>query len=141
MALTATKFITTVEARLDLLPIEKGQLIFVRDSKRIFLDYDGIRSEYGNNKDEQIIILQKEEERVNLENPFNAFYFILESHVLWRYENEWIPITTEPKEEIIFTDFLPSQGELNVLYSTLDNLYRWDGSQFIKMGGLYWGVF
>lgn len=138
MAKTATKFVTTTEARLGLLPISNGQLIFVRDSRRMCHDYGGERIEYG-----QIIVLNDENHRLTLENPFNTFYFVLDTRVLWRYENEWIPLTTSAKESVIFVggEELPEQGNVGVLYATTSNLYTWNGESYTKMGELLWEEF
>ena len=138
MATTATKFITTTEARLNLLPISNGQLIFVRDSRKICLDYQDTRTEYG-----QIIVLTDENHRLSIAEPFNTFYFVLDTHVLWRYENEWIQLTSSVKESVIFVgdESLPETGKAGVLYATTTDLYTWNGTGYTKMGTLLWEEF
>ena len=140
MATTATKFITTTEQRLELLPVSNGQLIFVRDSRRICLDYQDERIEYG-----QIIVLADENHRLSIEQPFKTFYFVLETRTLWRYENEWIPaVSTQPAEkQIIFIgdDSLPEIGKENILYATRTDIYTWNGTSYNKMGALLWEEF
>jgi hypothetical protein len=142
LATTATKFITTTEARLELLPISNGQLIFVRDSRKICLDYADARVEYG-----QIIVLTNESHRLSIDNPFNAFYFVLDTRTLWRYENEWIPAVSSTgaasEEKIIFigNDPLPEIGKENILYTTMDSIYTWNGESYTKMGALLWEEF
>ena len=138
MATTATKFITTTEDRLPLLPISNGQLIFVRDSRKICLDYQDERTEYG-----QIIVLTDESHRLSIVKPFNTFYFVLDTHVLWRYENEWIALTTSAKESIIFVgeDGLPEKGMAGVIYATSTQLYIWNGEGYTQMGALLWEEF
>ena len=138
MSKMATRFITTTEARLDLLPISNGQLIFVRDSRRMCHDYDGERIEYG-----QIIVLNDENHRLSIAEPFNTFYFVLDTRVLWRYQNEWIPLTTSAKESVIFVGDgeLPEVGTAGTLYATTTDLYTWNGSSYTKMGTLYWEEF
>ena len=139
MAATATKFITTTEERLGLLPISNGQLIFVRDSRKVCLDYEGVRAEYG-----QIIVLADENHRLSIANPFDTFYFVLDTHVLWRYQKgEWIPLTTSAKDSVIFVgdDELPEKGTAGVLYATATDLFTWSGESYTKMGTLLWEEF
>lgn len=140
MATTATKFITTTEDRLNLLPISNGQLIFVRDSRKICLDYQDTRVEYG-----QIIVLTDENHRLSITQPFNTFYFVLDTRVLWRCQDgEWIPLTTPPRENIIFVgnkEELPEKGTIGILYATATDLYTWNGESYTKMGILLWEEF
>lgn len=137
MAKTATKFITTTQDRLELLPISDGQLIFVRDSRKICHDYNGERIEYG-----QIIVLADENHRLSIAKPFNTFYFVLDTHILWRYqETEWIPLTTPPKENVVFIGELPEKGEQNVLYAVGSDIFTWNGTEYVKMGALLWEEF
>ena len=139
LATTATKFITTTEDRLNLLPISNGQLIFVRDSRKICLDYQDARVEYG-----QIIVLTDENHRLSIAQPFNTFYFVLDTRVLWRCEEgEWIPLTTSAKESVIFVGNgeLPEKGVAGVLYATSTDLYTWNGEGYTKMGTLLWEEF
>jgi hypothetical protein len=136
---TATTFITTTEARLNLLPVSNGQLIFVRDSKRVCFDFQGERTEYG-----QIITLLDENHRLSIKSPFNTFYYVLDTNILWRYEKgEWITINPSAKENILFIgeEGLPEKGEMNVLYSTIDAIYRWDGEKYTRIGTLFWEEF
>ena len=138
--MTATiKYISTVESKLSQLPIENGQLIFINDTRKIFLDFNDIRTEYS-----QIMVLQNEEHRKNILSPVTGFYFILSTCTLWRYQNgEWIQITTPPKENIAFLDYsdLPKQGKEEVLYVTKDQSYRWNGDGYTKLGNLIWEEF
>lgn len=139
MATTATKFITTTEERLGLLPISNGQLIFVRDSRKVCLDYEDSRTEYG-----QIIVLTDENHRLSIANPFDTFYFVLDTHVLWRYQKgEWIPLTTSAKDSVIFVGDgeLPEKGTAGVLYATTTDLFTWNGEGYTKMGTLIWEEF
>lgn len=139
MAKIATKFITTTQDRLEALPISNGQLIFVRDSRKICHDYNDERIEYG-----QIIVLTDENHRLSIAKPFNTFYFVLDTRVLWRYQDtEWLPLTTSAKENMVFVGDgeLPEQGEKNVLYATSNDLYTWNGTEYVKMGALLWEEF
>jgi hypothetical protein len=136
--LTATvKFISTVDSKLSQLQIENGQLIFVNDTRRIYLDFNGIRTEYS-----QVILLAKEEDRVGYLTPINAFYFVNETKIFWRYEHgEWVQLTSPPKETVVFINYsdLPSNGETNVLYITETQTYKWNGSEYIQLGIPEWG--
>ena len=139
MATTATKFITTTEDRVNLLPVSNGQVIFVRDSRKICLDYQDIRTEYG-----QIIVLTDENHRLSIANPFNTFYFVLDTHVLWHFDKQWIPLTTPPKQEVIFVgsyEDLPTTGVSGILYTTDKDIYVWNGEAYTKIGALCWGEF
>ena len=137
---TATKFITTTKERLDLLPISHGQLIFVRDARKIYHDYNGERIEYS-----QIFFLKDENTRLQLSTPLEFFYFVRETKVLWVYSiaEGWVALTTPPRENIVFTDSqnLPAKGEENTLYTTDYSIYRWNGSGYVDLGSPYWEEF
>lgn len=132
------KFINTIDSKLSQLPIENGQVIYVSDTRTICVDFNNVRTEYN-----QIIVLQNENHRLNVLSPLKAFYFVLETNILWRYEEKWIPITSQPKEQIVFMDFekLPTQGIENVLYITETKSFRWDGSKYIEIGAMLWEEF
>lgn len=125
---TNKQFITVVATtsdRIKDLVIKNGQLIFCHDVGRIAFDYKGKRKFYN-----QIIELETEQERQNLDEPVNGkYYFIIETAVLWRYFNEWIPITKEP-DEILFIgdgDF-PELGQPKTLY-----INKTDGNEHIAV--------
>lgn len=138
--MTATvKFLSTVNSKLSQLDIENGQLIFVSDTRNIYLDFNGVRTEYS-----QVIILAKESDRVNYLSPITAFYFVKETKVFWRFEGgEWIQLTTPPKETVIFLNYsdLPKVGTKEVLYVTESQTYIWDGSEYVLLGEPTWGSF
>lgn len=138
--MTATvKFLSTVNSKLSQLDIENGQLIFVSDTRNIYLDFNGVRTEYS-----QVIILAKESDRVNYLSPITAFYFVKETKIFWRFEGgEWIQLTTPPKETIIFLNYsdLPNVGTKGVLYVTESQTYIWDGSEYVLLGEPTWGSF
>lgn len=140
MAKTATTFITTTEGRVNLLPISNGQLIFVRDSRKICLDYEGERLEY-----EHIIILTDEKHRLSIANPFNTFYFVLDTQILWRVNKGiWTPLNEPPKKQVNFIGSyinLPEIGESGILYATTTDIYVWNGTDYTKMGSLRWEEF
>lgn len=86
---------TTVNSKLADLSIEDGQLIFIRDKRKIALDFDGQRKIY-----EQIEELPSEEARTSLLAPVtDRYYYVLDPPVLWRYqETGWVQITTPPED-------------------------------------------
>lgn len=133
------KYVSTIESKLSQLPVGNGQLIFVKDTRKIFLDFNNIRTEYS-----QIMVLQNEEHRKNILNPVTGFYFVLGTYILWRFENgEWIQLTFPPKENIVFLNFanLPKEGKKEVLYVTEDKTYKWNKTEYIELGALTWGNF
>lgn len=85
---------TTVNSKLADLPVENGQLIFVRDKHKIALDFGGQRKIYN-----QIEELSSEEARTSLLAPVtDRYYYVLDPPVLWRYqESGWVQITTPPE--------------------------------------------
>lgn len=135
--MTATiKFISTVDSKLSQLDIQNGQLIFVGDTRKIYLDFNGIRTEYS-----QIIPLGKESDRLNYLSPITGFYFVKETAVLWRVEQgEWIQLTEPPREWIVYTTYntLPKQGKLNTLYITETQSYRWIDNEYVRLGCEVW---
>ena len=64
------KFISTKEKKLPELEIVNGQLIFVEDTRRVYLDFHNQRIPYNN-----IIYLSTEAQRISLTSPVPAFYF------------------------------------------------------------------
>lgn len=81
---------TTVNSKLSDLAIQDGQLIFVRDRKEIAFDFDGVRKVY-----KQIEELPTEEARTSMLAPLTGFYyFVVDTGVLWTYQDGWIQLTT-----------------------------------------------
>lgn len=136
MATAIVKFVSTVDSKLSQCQVENGQLIFVSDTRRIYLDFNNIRTEYS-----QFIILGKESDRVNYLTPITSFYFIKETKTFWRYENgEWVLLTSPPKETVVFINYkdLPQQGQKEVLYITETQSYVWDGENYNQLGLSVW---
>lgn len=103
----------TVASKLTNLTIKDGQLIFVKDKQRLALDFNGKRTFYN-----QIEELSSEVERQALLAPVSGlYYFVLDTAVLWRYQDKWIQITSQP-EDIVFigTDEVPEIGNAKTLY-------------------------
>lgn len=121
---TILSAIATTGSKLSDITIKNGQLIFVYDKQKIALDYDGKRKFYN-----QIIIFETESERQTLLAPVSGlFYFVIDTAVLWTYQENWIPITTPPKEVIFIGVKFPSLGVENTLYidKSNKNISIWD---------------
>ena len=116
----------TVGSKLPDLVIKDGQLIFVQDKHKIALDFGGKRKFYN-----QIEELATDGARTSMLAPVaGRFYFVIETAVLWRYQDRWIQITTPPKEVVFFGTELPELGVPKTLY--VDTLKKelsvWDDS-------------
>ena len=114
----------TSAARLDELAIESGQLIFVSDINRIYLDMNGTRLCYNN-----IVTFGTEEQREEYTHPREGFYFVIETSMMWYYSlGQWSPINAKPDEVFFFGDSssFPPEGLPNVLYISDDAIYRYD---------------
>lgn len=102
----------TVGSRLSDLIIKDGQLIFVRDKHKIALDFGGKRTFYN-----QIEELATDGARTSMLAPVaGLFYFVIETAVLWTYQNGWVQITTPPREVVFFGTELPELGVNKTLY-------------------------
>ena len=138
MATAIIKFYSTVASKLDNLEIIDGQLIFVSDIKKIYLDLNNKRVEYS-----QIILLVSEEQRKGILAPIEGFYFVEETKILWRYKNDWSQITYPPKEQVKIIEKgegLPLNGEKNVIYILGTKIYKWN-DEYIELGTSQWGSF
>lgn len=138
---TTVKFVSTIDSKLSQLGIENGQLIFTTDTRTIYLDLNGVRTEYN-----QIVVLFNENQRLSLLSPIEGlFYFVKETNVLWRYDGnyQWVQLTSPPKENIIFLNYvdLPSQGQEQVLYITEKTTYQWRNGSYSELGALTWENF
>ena len=116
MADTTTKnsvmsLVATSSARIRVLPIKNGQLIFIQDLGRIAFDFKGKRVFYN-----QIVELETEAERLALEDPLDGYYFVISTGCLWVYKNGWTQITEKPKEIVHIDVELPQLGQENKLY-------------------------
>lgn len=97
--------------RLSDLVIKNGQLIFVQDRHRIAFDFNDKRVFYN-----QIEEVATEEERRTLTPENGLFYFVIDTAVLWRYQDKWIQITTPPKEVVFIGAELPELGTNKTLF-------------------------
>lgn len=135
------KFITTSSEKLSDISVQKGQLIFVKDTRAIYLDTD-TRTSFA-----QIITLDNEEQRQALAYPLVGFYFIKSTKSLWEYDSYgWIQVSTssggggsEPGvQQIVFGDSLddfPLVGQADLLYVTSNNTYRWFNNKYTQVTG------
>lgn len=123
MAAPIVKLYSTTAARLKDLNVVDGQLIFVKDIRKIYLDLNGIRVDYS-----LIQVLESDEERLSILAPVEGFYYVEGTGVLWRYKNKWVQISPDNLSPIFFgslEDF-PENGNATTLYVDDDTIYRWD---------------
>ena len=121
---TILSVVATTASRLPDLSIKNGQLIFVKDSQKIALDLNDKRYFYN-----QIVVLQTDSERQSLFAPISGlFYFVIDTAVLWHYEQSWIQITTSPHEIVYIGVSLPELGNASTLYvdTVLNNVSIWN---------------
>lgn len=114
----------TVGSKLAGLSIKDGQLIFVQDRHRIALDYNGKRVFYN-----QIQEIATEEERRSILAPITGlYYFVINTAVLWTYQEGWIQLTTPPEEIVFIGTELPELGSAKTLYINKTNkeISVWD---------------
>ena len=115
--------IATSSPKVRDLVIKNGQLIFLQDVGRIAFDFNNKRVFYN-----QIVEIDTEAERQDLESPLNGYYFVVDTATLWRYRNEWIQITGEPQEIVFIGVELPNLGQRNKLYANTT-----DGAECISV--------
>lgn len=116
--------VATTASRLPDLSIQNGQLIFVKDTCKIALDLNDRRNFYN-----QIVVLQTEQERQSLLAPISGlFYFVIDTAVLWHYEQSWIQITTPPEDIVFIGTSLPELGNSKTVYinKTDQQISVWD---------------
>lgn len=112
MADNKVSVIGTVANKLQNLPIRDGQIIFVKDKKKVALDLNGKRTFYN-----EIVTFNDDQERLDLLAPINGcFYFVIKTAILWLYQDKWVQITASPNEVVFFGTQLPEMGKENVLY-------------------------
>ena len=117
--------IATTSDRIKDLVIKNGQLIFLQDQGRIAFDFKNKRKFYN-----QIEELNTELARKELESPINGvYYFIIETAVLWTYRNnEWVQITSKPKEIVFIGTEFPELGKEQTIYANTT-----DGNEHIAI--------
>lgn len=117
------KFYHTTNSKLAQLPVRNGNLIFVTDTKRMYLDVNGNRLPYMD-----IQLLPTESDRTSVLAPIEGFYFVEETNVLWRYREGWIQVTPSNLTPLFFGSYeeFPPQGNPLVLYVSDNATYKWD---------------
>lgn len=123
MASAVMSLVATSSSRIRELTIKDGQLIFIQDLGRIAFDYKGQRVFYN-----QIVELETEAERLDLNEPLDGYYFVIDSACLWFYKSGWTQITEKP-DNILFIDVeLPQLGQQGKLYVDTDDreISVWD---------------
>lgn len=115
--------VATSSSRIRDLVIKDGQLIFIQDLGRIAFDFKGSRVFYN-----QIVKLDTDLERINLESPLSGYYFVIDTACLWFYQDGWIQITEKPQEIIFIGTELPALGQQGKLYVNVGNkeISAWD---------------
>ena len=105
--------VATTSSRIRDLVIKDGQLVFIQDIGRIAFDYKGKRVFYN-----QIVELNTELDRLSLDAPLSGYYFVIDTAVLWFYQDGWTQITEKPEEVISIGVELPELGQAkeNMLY-------------------------
>lgn len=117
----------TTSNKLVDLAIKDGQLIYCQDKAIIAFDYKSKRNFYSS-----ILEIDSEAERKTMTNVRKGYYFVLETAVLWAYQNTWVQLTTPPSESIIFvgTEERPEIGAPRTLYVSIDegneNISTWN---------------
>ena len=117
----------TVNARLNQLPVNDGNLIFVRDTRKVYLDMGGLRLDFAT-----IRVFQTDAERTGTLAPVEGFYYVEDTGVLWRYSSSWKQITPSNLTPIFFGKYedFPPTGSSSMLYVDDARTYRWDGTKY-----------
>lgn len=133
-----TYYLTNSE-HIDEINVNLGNLLFCEDTKRIYLDGEAGRICY-----DSIMVFETDADRSNFLYPSDGFYFVSETKVLWRYEdNEWTSITEPPTNNVVFIpkEELPTEGEFAVLYVCGTEMFVWSPTEnrYISMNAdSYW---
>ena len=126
------KVIATTKSRIKDLVIKDQQLIFIQDLGRIAFDFKGKRVFYN-----QIVELNSEAERLELEDPLDGYYFVIGSACLWYYKDGWTQITEKPEKIVFIGTELPELGQEGKLYIDTDDreISVWDEDidEYIKV--------
>lgn len=117
------KFYHTTQSKLAQLPVSDGNLVFVTDTKKMYLDINGNRLGY-----QDIQVLPTETDRTSILAPIEGFYYIEETNILWRYKEGWKKVTPDNLSPLFFGAYedFPPTGKSNVLYISDDATYKWD---------------
>ena len=118
------KFIATVKAKINDIPVESGNMIFSTDDRVIYLDKRDTRISF-----QQIMSIATEDDRENYQYPLNGcFYYVEETNLLYRYskEKQWTCLNKAGSGNVIFDDrgSFPEKGDPTALYVTDDAIYK-----------------
>ena len=127
-----TYYLTNSE-HISEIDVSVGNLLYCEDTKRIYLDGQNGRVCY-----DSIMVFELDSERELYQNPTEGFYFVEETHILWRYANdEWVEVTAPPSSNVVFIpkSELPAEGESEVLYVCDQEMFTWDadGNEYLSM--------
>lgn len=113
MAEAILSVIVTNASKLSDLAIKNGQMIYVQDKHKIAFDFDDKRVFYN-----EIRELATEAGRKSLLAPVaGAFYFVIDTAMLWTYrDGGWVCITTPPEDIVRIGVSLPETGSAKTLY-------------------------
>lgn len=125
MANAKAKLYHTFSKYLPSLPVANGNIIFVQDTHEVCLDMHDKRVTYST-----IYVFEVEADREGFLNPAAGFYYVKQSNILWRYDDNkgWRQITAEGLTPIVMTDTeeeLPDEGNIDQLYVTDNGIYKW----------------
>lgn len=115
--------IATTSNKVKNLSIKDGQLIFIQDLTRIAFDFKGKRKFYN-----QITELDTDAERMALNYPLAGYYFVIDTAVLWYYDDGWLAITKKPDKVVFIGVEFPKLGQANKIYVNTDEkeISVWD---------------
>lgn len=137
--MASVKFICSSSAKVNDIPFQAGQVIFVQDERTMYVDGTE-RTAYR-----EIITLPTELSRQALPNPVRSFYFVNDTKILWQYDgNTWSQITFKPEKQILFDDrdHFPPIGDPYIIYVDGLNMYRYIDDRYQLMnsgsGGSVW---
>lgn len=71
------QIVYTTSNRLDELSIKDGQVIFVMDTRSLYMDMKGKRTNYST-----IFVFGTDEERLAVETPAQGFYYVEETKIV-----------------------------------------------------------
>lgn len=118
------KFIATVKAKINDIPVESGNIIFSTDDRVIYLDKGDKRISF-----QQIMTIATEVERERYVGALDGcFYYVEETNLLYRYskEKQWTCLNKAGSGNVIFDDrgSFPEKGDPTALYVTDDAIYK-----------------
>lgn len=123
--------IATNSDRLSDLSISNGQLIFIQDKHRIALDFKDERKFYND-----IEIFDNDQIRKEIVPENGRFYFVIETAVLWFYQDKWVQLTSTSESVLHIGTILPETGSDSKLYVNKSNrnISVWDNGSYMTVG-------